>query len=215
MVVTIANSLHPERIDHAVRLLFGLAFGLLVTAVLFWNMQNLIRTADRTLNEAHSVHLLEFVRVIREEKLPERERIKPPDEVLPPPVGPELPPTIIDHGGPTIIIPPAPVSPHTPVVDKYGSITSGDYLPLVKVAPNYPQRALSKGVEGYCVIQYTVSRGGTIKDPFVVEDQCTSSLFHRASLQAAMKFKYKPRVIDGLAVEVPGVQNKFTFAISD
>ena len=61
----------------------------------------------------------------------------------------------------------------------------------------------------------TVTRNGTIKDPFVVEDQCTSSLYHRASINASLKFKYKPRVIDGQAVEVPGVQNKFTYEITE
>jgi protein TonB len=30
-----------------------------------------------------------------------------------------------------------------------------------------------------------------------------------------MKFKYKPRVMDGVAVEVPGVQNKFTYEITE
>ncbi len=64
-------------------------------------------------------------------------------------------------------------------------------------------------------MQYVVTRQGTIREPFVIEDQCTSSLFHRASLQAALKFKYKPRVIDGQAVEVPGVQNKFTYEIEE
>jgi len=54
---------------------------------------------------------------------------------------------------------------------------------------------------------------GTVRNPFVVDGQCTSSLFHSASVQAALKFKYKPRVIDGQAVEVPGVQNKFTYEI--
>jgi protein TonB len=63
-------------------------------------------------------------------------------------------------------------------------------------------------------VQYTVTKQGTIRDPFVVEDQCTSTLFHRASVQAAMKFKYKPRVVDGQAIEVPGVQNKFTYEIT-
>jgi len=29
-----------------------------------------------------------------------------------------------------------------------------------------------------------------------------------------MKFKYKPRVVDGQAIEVPGVQNKFTYEIT-
>jgi len=60
-----------------------------------------------------------------------------------------------------------------------------------------------------------VTRQGTIRDPFVVENQCTNSMFHSPSLQAAQKFKYKPRMIDGQAVEVPGVQNKFTYVIEE
>ena len=92
-------------------------------------------------------------------------------------------------------------------------VGEGDYLPIVKVAPIYPARALQRGLEGFCVVQYTVTSLGTIKDPVIIESQCSSSLFHRSSLQAALKFKYKPRVIDGEAVEVPGVQNKFTYEI--
>jgi len=34
-------------------------------------------------------------------------------------------------------------------------------------------------------------------------------------LQAATKFKYKPRVVDGQPIEVPGVQNKITFLIEE
>jgi len=94
-------------------------------------------------------------------------------------------------------------------------VGEGDYLPIVKVAPIYPQRALSRGIEGFCVVQYTVTRNGTIRDPVIIENMCTSSLFQNASLQAAHKFKYKPRVIDGQAVEVPGVQNKFTYEITE
>ena len=33
------------------------------------------------------------------------------------------------------------------------------------------------------------------------------------SLKAALEFKYKPRVMDGQAIEVPGVQNKFTYEL--
>ena len=65
------------------------------------------------------------------------------------------------------------------------------------------------------MVEYTVTRQGTTLNPFVVESQCTSSLFHRASVQAALKFKYKPRIMDGQAVEVPGVQNKFTYEITE
>ena len=38
-------------------------------------------------------------------------------------------------------------------------------------------------------------------------------MFEKASVKASLKFKYKPRVIDGEAIEVPGVQNKFTYEL--
>ncbi|MBN1239057.1 MAG: energy transducer TonB, partial [Gammaproteobacteria bacterium] len=87
----------------------------------------------------------------------------------------------------------------------------GEYLPIVKVAPVYPARAASRGLEGYVIVEFTVTRTGTTKDISVVES--TSSLFERAAVDAAGKFKYKPRVIDGEPVEVPGVRNKITFVL--
>ena len=50
-----------------------------------------------------------------------------------------------------------------------------------------------------------------MQDVIVVE--CSSSLFERAATQAALKFKYKPRVIDGEPVDVRGVQHLITFLI--
>jgi len=92
-------------------------------------------------------------------------------------------------------------------------ISDGEYLPIVKVAPVYPARALSRGLEGYVIVEFTVTRQGTVRDVSVVES--SSSLFERAAMDAALKFKYKPRVIAGEPVEVPGVQNKITFEIQD
>jgi len=63
------------------------------------------------------------------------------------------------------------------------------------------------------VVEYTVTRLGTTRDPQIVKDQCTSSLFYNASINAALKFKYKPRIMSGEAVDVTGVQNKFTYGI--
>jgi len=92
-------------------------------------------------------------------------------------------------------------------------VSDGEYLPIVKVAPVYPSRALSRGLEGYVIVEFTVTRQGTVRDPVVVES--SSSLFDRAAVEAALKFKYKPRVIDGEPVEVPGVRNKITFEIQE
>ena len=218
MSAMISDILAIQKGGNIVRLVIGIIFGLVVTAALFWTMQYLIETADRELNEGNSGNLVDFVRLKRDESI-QRRQLKP-KKPPPPDAPPPQPPTPqLDNLNPNaekIAISAAPVETDIEMTGGFSlGVGEGDYLPIVKVAPIYPQRALSRGVEGYCVVQYTVTRQGTIRDPFVVEDQCTSSLFHRASVQAALKFKYKPRVIDGQAVEVPGVQNKFTFEIEE
>jgi protein TonB len=88
----------------------------------------------------------------------------------------------------------------------------GEYLPIVKVAPVYPRRAQTRGISGYCIVEYTVTRNGSIRDPRAVDCQ-PSGVFESASVKAAEKFKYKPRVVDGEPIEVAGVQNKFTYEL--
>jgi protein TonB len=216
MAATITETLTVQKTGGVIRLIIGIILGLAVTAALFWTMQYLIETADRELNEGASGHLVDFVRLKRDESI-QRRQLKP-EKPPPPDAPPPQPPTPqLDNLNPNaekIAISAAPVETDIEMSGGFSlGVGEGDYLPIVKVAPIYPQRALSRGIEGYCVVQYTVTKQGTIRDPFVIEDQCTSSLFHRASVQAALKFKYKPRIIDGQAVEVPGVQNKFTYEI--
>ena len=88
----------------------------------------------------------------------------------------------------------------------------GDYLPIVKVAPIYPRRAQSRGIEGYVIVEFTVTKNGSVRNPLVIESQ-PEGIFDRAAMDAALKFKYKPRVVDGVATEVAGVQNKISFEI--
>jgi len=185
---------------------------------LFWVMQYLIATADRSLNQDKSGTMLDFVRIKRDESIERRQRKpeKPPPPEAPPPQPPTPQLDSLDPSVDTIAIAAVPVETDIEMTGGFSlGIGEGDYLPIVKVAPIYPNRALTRGIEGFCVVQYTVTSLGTTKDPVVIENQCTSSLFHRASLNAALKFKYKPRILDGQAVEVPGVQNKFTYEITE
>jgi len=218
MAATILDSLSVNRAGQFIRLGIGVVLGLVVTAVLFWTMSYLIENADRSLDESGMSNIVDFVRLKRDESI-QRRQIKP-EKPPPPEAPPPQPPTPqLDNLNPNaekIAISAVPVETDIEMSGGFSlGVGEGDYLPIVKVAPIYPQRALSRGIQGYCVVSYTVTRQGTIRDPFVVENQCTSSLFHSASIQASLKFKYKPRVIDGQAVEVPGVQNKFTYEIED
>ena len=218
MSVTINETLSLPKTGGAFRLLIGVVLGVCITAGLFWFMQYLIETADRELNEGGSTNLVDFVRLKRDESIQRRQLKpkKPPPPDAPPPQPPTPQLENLNPNAEKIAISAAPVETDIEMSGGFSlGVGEGDYLPIVKVAPIYPQRALSRGVEGFCVVQYTVTRNGTVRDPFVIEDQCTSSLFHRSSIQAALKFKYKPRVVDGQAIEVPGVRNKFTFEIQE
>jgi protein TonB len=218
MASSINQHLAQNPAANIVRLAIGLVMALAVTLSLFWLMQYLIETADRSLNEDAAGNLVDFVRVKRDESI-QRRQLKP-KKPPPPDAPPPQPPTPqLDNLNPNaekIAISAVPVETDIEMTGGFSlGVGEGDYLPIVKVAPIYPNRALTRGIEGYCVVQYTVTRQGTIRDPVIVESQCTSSLFHRASINAALKFKYKPRIMDGEAVEVPGVQNKFTYEITE
>jgi protein TonB len=218
MSATINEILSVNRTTYAVRIVIGALLGLVITAALFWFMQYLIESADRRLNEDSAGHLIDFVRLKRDESIQRRQLKpkKPPQPDSPPPQPPTPQLENLDPNAEKIAIQAAPVETDIEMSGGFSlGVGEGDYLPIVKVAPIYPQRALSRSIEGYCVVQYTVTKNGTIRDPFVVEGQCTSSLFEQASIQAALKFKYKPRIMDGQAVEVPGVQNKFTYEIQE
>lgn len=88
---------------------------------------------------------------------------------------------------------------------------SRQYLPLSKEAPDYPQRALDKHIEGDCTVEYSVNPQGKVEHPKVL-DGC-HPLFIRPSLAAANTFRYQPRIVDGQAVSVPAVRNTFHYRI--
>lgn len=88
---------------------------------------------------------------------------------------------------------------------------SSQYQPLSKEAPDYPERALDKGIEGDCTVVYDVSPQGTVVNP-QVQGAC-HPLFMRTSLAAAQTFRYQPRIVEGRAVTVSGVKNTFHYRI--
>lgn len=88
---------------------------------------------------------------------------------------------------------------------------SRQYQPLSKEAPDYPERALDKHIEGDCSVEYTVNTQGRVENPRVL-DGC-HPLFMRPSLAAANTFRYQPRIVDGKAVPVPAVRNTFHYRI--
>jgi protein TonB len=198
------------------RYVTSIVVGLVVTVSLLFVMQLLIVTGKQALTDPRERHKLEFVRVKRNENL-NVEDIIPEKPPKPPETPPETPPQDMDNvnpDAPTINIAPPTVQASTDIGGPGGmNIAEGDYLPIVRVAPVYPARALSRGLEGFVDLSFTVTAAGTVKDPIVL--QSTSSLFERAATRAVLKFKYKPRVVDGVPVAVPGVKTRISFQLED
>ena len=96
----------------------------------------------------------------------------------------------------------------------FGNITDGEYLPIVKVQPMYPRRAAERGIEGYVLLEFTVTTLGTVENPVIIEED-PPGYFGRAALTAARKFKYKPKVVNGEPVPVSGVRNLIIFKLED
>lgn len=198
------------------RYLLALAVGVFAAVSLLWVMQFLIATGKAAITEVYEGSVLDFVQVDRNETV-ERKRDKPEKPPEPDEAPPDLPQPDADTSDFDTMLGVRHVSPeiNTGLDSDLGdfSVAEGDYLPLVRVDPIYPRRAQSRGLEGYCILQLTVTPLGGTTDIRVIE--CSSSLFERASIKAVEKFKYKPRVVDGKPIASPGVRYKMTFQIED
>ena len=96
------------------------------------------------------------------------------------------------------------------------SATDGDYLPLVAIAPQYPTRAAQRGIQGWCLVSFTVDGlGNVVEETIAVVDAEPPNIFDRSSMRAATRFKFQPRVVDGQGVEVSGVQYLFRYQLED
>ncbi|GLX84934.1 protein TonB [Thalassotalea loyana] len=197
---------------------YALAIGLAVSVTFFllWGMQILIKGGNDVLTDPPKGNVLDFIRLKQEEAPQKKERKpqKPPKPQTPPP---QVEPMQMAKANPNANAVStsfsADVQADTGLSGGLSLASSdGEYLPLFKVAPIYPRRAQSRGIEGYVILEFTVTKNGSVRDPIVVEAK-PEGIFDRAAMDAALKFKYRPRVVDGQPMEVAGVQNKITFEI--
>jgi protein TonB len=195
------------------RLLIGAIFAIPVAGGLFFIMQYLIATSDAKIDDSKTRKLADIL--MPETKIETNLKEQKPDKVE----DPEEPPPDLDTPDVDMDMDNVEVVNIAPTAKVDLNVTTsgmasgdGEYLPIVKVAPIYPRRAQSRGITGYCIVEYTVTTSGAIRDPKAVDCQ-PSGVFESASLKASLKFKYKPRVVDGVPIEVAGVQNKFTYEL--
>lgn len=193
----------------------GIFFAFGITLSLLVLMQTLIHQDEVDIAEGKTRKIDDVLMQDTEieTNLAERKPEKPEEQEEPPPdvEQPELEDVSMDAESLNVAAP--KVAAGTISMAGFGGGQSdGEYLPIVKIQPQYPRRATSRGIEGQCTVEYTVTKLGTTRNPVAV-DCSPKGVFERASLKAALKFKYKPRVVDGEAIDVVGVQNRFIYKL--
>lgn len=199
----------------SIRIIIAAALGFLVTLGLLLLMHTLIATADRSLDESTAQKIADITMPEVEIKtnVKEQKPEKPEDPEEPPP--PLEQPELQDFEVKQTVNMAATPKQEVNIASGLGlSASDGEYLPIVKVAAIYPRRAQTRGITGYCIVEYTVTTTGATRDVRPI-DCAPSGVFEDASVKAALKFKYKPRVIDGEPVEVAGVRNRFLYELED
>ena len=182
-----------------------------VTFGLFLLMYHLIASDGADQRDYEDLSGINFGPVDVPEEVTRRDRKKPPPP--PPPKEPPPPPKLE-------VSDPNPVQQNLPNLDMpqldlamssgsgiyLGNFSQvdrneeGDIIPLVRIEPQYPREAALNKIEGEVLVEFTITEVGTVKDPRVVSAD-PPRIFNREALRAILKWKFKPRVVDGVATE--------------
>lgn len=185
------------------------------TFALFYMMQGLVASDIMDFTEPKKIRPLQItIEDIKTLPVRDIDRVPPPPPVEPEPtIEIEQPPK---GGGVDLQIGAAPTPNFRALDDGLANLgfSDGERLPLVRVTPVYPRRALERGVEGWVILEFTVSTQGTVENPVVIESD-PAGYFDRAALNAIKKFKYKPTVIDGQPKASHGVRFRMSFHLND
>ncbi len=198
-----------------VRFMLTVGLGIVTSFALFWVMQALI-TVSGELKEGGGNLSVDFVRLKRD-TAPEAKKREPPKREKP-----DAPPPPPQMNMAKAMNPGEAVGEIVPMVDtgmeleQATSLSAGgadtDVVPLVRVDPEYPPRARQQGLEGWVDIEFTISPVGTVQDARVIGSQPTF-VFDRAALKAVRRWRYNPRVENGVAVARAGVKVRLRFEL--
>tara|TARA_B110000090_G_scaffold173845_1_gene195079 strand:- start:2147 stop:2770 length:624 start_codon:yes stop_codon:yes gene_type:complete len=199
----------PAIAQNSIKLNASVLLAALITFLLFYFMQFLIKSESDTPQTINAVRILDSTvpdfppYLVIEEERPEpieKEKIR---LVSKPTRNTDFP------TGPIIRL-----VPEKPPLDasKEGLLpmTNNIITPLIRTTPNYPSRALQRGLEGFVELSFTVGRFGSVINLAVITAE-PEGVFDRAALQAIRRWKYSPAVNNGQTIETYDVRHRIVF----
>jgi protein TonB len=197
----------------SLRFPFTFAAGALITSLVFLLLWVFIHTGETVALETQQATKIDFTRLRRDTETASKRQTKAKRE------RPDIVPQQMRMNFANASANTAAVSMIQPEVNARSAMTKmtvnvggsdRDTMPLVRINPDYPPRAQSRGIEGWVLIEFTITAAGTVRDARVV-DASPKGYFEDAALKAIGRWRYNPKVQEGVAVERVGVRVRLSF----
>lgn len=199
----------------SVRVFVSAVLAVGVTLSLFYLMHYLVSNTSQNLDRGSGIVDIQFREVKLEDEIQQKDRRKP--EEPPPPKEPPPPPEmqvedvdqpvspLPDLNAPRLDVPFSGSGAFLGGLRAGEGAQEGDLIPLVRIQPQYPRRAALAGIEGWVKVQFTITETGSVADPKVIDSK-PPRIFDREAIRAILKWKFKPRVVNGQPVPMRATQ---------
>jgi protein TonB len=200
-----------------VRIGGALLLALMINLFLFAMMQQMVAGRRIELSDIAGAQIIDFIRIPeRLETQPQRRLRKKAPE---PPEPPERPPKQILPKLVALKQPlPKPLAalkvdaPHATIdsdgpylggisLEAPGFVMANDLIAVLRRSPPYPRLLKRRGIEGYALVEFTVTERGLVKDPVIIESRPHED-FGNSVIRTVRYWKFKPYRIDNKPVAV-------------
>lgn len=209
-----------------IRILLSFIGASIFTAGIFWTLQIMIKIdSSKNIDEKRTKHI-DVVRLKRKQDIIKKERVKPKK---PKPLKKPKPKIALKTKKIPIKQKMTKIKPldfklpiklsassmlGDAVVSKFAvQEIDTDVIPLSRVKPVYPRRAKRLRIEGEVKAEFTITLTGGVKDILIVKSE-PKGVFDRAAKRSLIRWKFKPKMQDGEAVEQRALL-KFTFKLEE
>lgn len=200
------------------RALISILVGAVIAFGLFVVMAKLVENDGKAQEALEEIPVIDIVMQKPDDEIQTRIR-KPP----PPPPPPQEPPKVElvepdqadpDNTGFSLALPAVDTGGISTAIGGVGAMRDGDAAPIVRIPPEYPPQASRDGKEGWVRLSFTINEVGGVEDVEVI-DADPKRIFDRNAKRALRKWKYRPKIVDGIAEKQYGLEVQLDFKLGE
>lgn len=201
------------------RIVLSILIGAAIAFTLFVVMAKLVENTGERAEALPPPPVIDIVMSEPDDSVQQRVRTPPP-----PPPPPQEPPKVElvepeaaepDASGFSLDMPSIDTGGANVGVSGIGAMMrDGDATPIVRIDPKYPPQAARDGKEGWVRLSFTINELGGVEDVKVLDAE-PKRIFDREARRALLKWKYRPKVVDGKAEKQFNMQVQLDFTLGD